>query len=588
MRATRAHLGAAVLLVSFSLLMLWPLPRLIRHAAADRERTLVNAWLYDWSWYAAVHRGASLFRADVPEATEPQLGVALFAFPLLAAGLPPLTVHNVLLLLGFAFTGYGAFVLVRVVTGSWWAGLAAGIVLAFVPWRFAHLGETQLAWAGWLPLMLAALIAFGRDPTWSRGLLFAATVFMNGLTSMHWLAFGTAAIVFAILILLIRRPRALGMAMVMLLLALVLLTPLALPYLGAVAMAPGGERPAFPGLAATVLALVGLIGPLGRDATPRRLVLFVAVLWVLIGAAGSLGAFPFVPLAPATWAMIGYTGLALLAGIGAMKVERQRHLLGAAVAALLLFELRPEPRQWQLVDAAEPPVYRWLARSPHRMIVELPAGDRHEYLFRSTIHHRKVLAGEEIVRAFAERPVDLAVIDRLKARGVTALVVHGDGLRDETAAAIRYFLLRGYDAGRLKLAGRFDRGPEGDYVFTFERGDLKPYFGPQPASRPIGWLDEPLPGADVRGPVRVKGWALAPAGIRRVRVYVNNRALAYDAQLFARPDVGALYPWHDASRAGFTIDIHREREGPTDVEVEITDSRGRAVLLPQRWFVWSP
>jgi hypothetical protein len=131
------------------------------------------------------------------------------------------------------------------------------------------------------------------------------------------------------------------------------------------------------------------------------------------------------------------------------------------------------------------------------------------------------------------------IIERLKALGVTTLVVHGDTLHDETAAAIRFFLLRAFDNGKLRFAGRFDRGVDGDYAFTLEHGDLKPYFGPQPASRPFGSLDEPKMDSDVRGPVRVMGWALAPSGIRRVRVFVHNREWHYDAQLFPRPDVAA-------------------------------------------------
>jgi hypothetical protein len=294
-----------------------------------------------------------------------------------------------------------------------------------------------------------------------------------------------------------------------------------------------------------------------------------------------------------TTPVAAYTGLALLAGIGTMKIVRRWPLLGLLIVALLIYELRPRaPLQFHLIDTDEPPVYRWLAQSGDRgAILELPIQNdesRYEYLFRTTIHRRPLAYNEELIRAFAQRPIDQGILDRLQAMGVTTIVVHGDALRDETAAAMRFFLLRAFDTGRLRFLGRFDRGVEGDYVFTHGRGDLKPYFGPQPLTRPIGWLDEPRTDAEVRGPVRVMGWALAPAPVKRVRVYVDNRARRFDAQLFPRPDVAAIYPWHDASRSGFTLDIPRFREGRTDVEIEITDARGVTVRLPQRWFVWSP
>lgn len=653
----RAHLAAAALFLGLAALMLWPLPRLVARAVAHPSDPFVNTWVYDWAWHATTSGGATLFDANAmhPDGpslafTEHQYGIAMFGFPFRAAGAAPLLTHNLLLLLGFAFTGYGAFVLARVVTGSWWAGAISGIFFAFLPWRFTHLTHTQHAWAGWLPLMLAALIAFARQPAWQRALLFGLAFFMNGLTNLHWMSFGSLAIGLAALIFLIRRPRALALLGASTVVATLLLIPFLLPYRQVrekyglrgnidetrrYSAQPSDwltgnfhnrlhmqwqmndgttdpERWLFPGAGGVLLALVGLIGPIksASDASLRKLVLATGAAWIVLGFLGSLGLnaafhrflFDYVELfrgirAPARWAMIAYVGIALLAGIGALKIVRHRPAVGALVAALLLFELRSAPLQFHLADTDEPPVYRFLGQSSDRGgILELPIrrGDtEYEYLLRSPSHHRKLVNGvsevgrhDEFVRAFEQRPVDLNILDELTKIGVTTIVVHADTLLDETSG-IHFFLFRAIDAGRLRFVARFDRGIEGDYVFAIGKGDAKPFFGPQPMSRPVGWLDEPAKGAEVRGSVRVMGWALAPAGIRHVRVFVNNRARRFEAQLFARPDVGALYPWHDTKRAGFTVDIPRDREGGTDIEVEITDARGETVRLPQRWFVWS-
>lgn len=652
----RAHGSAAAVFLLLAALMLWPLPRLIARAVVHPSDPFVNTWVYDWAWHATTHRGVSLFDANAlyPDGpslafTEHQYGIALVGFPFRAAGAPPLLTHNLLLLLGFAFSGYGAFVLARTVTGSWWAGVISGVFFAFLPWRFTHLTHTQHAWAGWLPLMLAALIVFARTPTWQRALLFGAAFFMNGITNLHWMTFGSVAIGLAALLFLIRKPKALAMIAAATVVATLLLIPFLLPYrevrqkyglrgnaeetrrYSAVPRdwltgnfhnrlhmqwklydaKTDPERWLFPGVGGLLLALVGLIGPLGKDATTRRLVLLTALLWLTLGFLGSLGLnfafhrllFEHVELfrgirAPARWAMIAYTGLALLAGIGAFKIVRQRHVAGALLAALLVYELRSAPLQFHLADTDEPPVYRWLAQQKEGAILELPirrGETEYEYFLRSTIHHRRMVNGVSevgvhgsFVDAFARRPIDLAILDRLAQIGVTTLVVHGDWITGDDAAAVRDFLYRAYDAGKLRYVSRFDRGVEGDFVFILGKGDTKPFFGPQPLTRPIGWLDEPQSAAEVRGMVRVMGWALGPAPIRRVRVFVKNREQFVDAQLFPRPDVGALYPWHDASRSGFTVDIPRgRREGGTDIEVEITDASGTTVRLPQRWFVWS-
>ena len=514
MRRASGHLAAAVLFVTLTLLMLWPLPRLVARAAVSPREPLVNAWRYDRAWHQLRH---GVFERE-------QFGIALVGFPMRAAGAPPLLTHNILLLLGFAVSGYGAFVLAKLVTGSWWAGLVSGIAFAFTPWRFAHLAETQHAWSGWLPLAAAAVVAFALKRTWVRGTMLAATLVMAWLT---W---------------------------------------------------SGGQgRFVFPGFAVALLALIGLIGPLGRDAKLRRVVLLAALIAIAVGYF----------LAP----VVAYAGIALLAGIGAMKLIRHRHAIGVVIAAILIFELRPNLPRFHLIDTDEPPVYRYLAQSGRGAILELPMGYDDSliaYLFRSTIHHRPVVREPKLAVMFERRPIDFAVLDALGASGVTTIVVHNDEIVGTKAALVRDFLFRAVEAGRLKYVARFDRGVEGDYVFELGRGDAKPFFGPQPLSRPVAYLDEPQEGAELRGLVRVSGWALAPDGIKRVRVYVDNHDEHVDAQLFPRLDVGALYPWHDATKAGFTIDIpRRKREGKIDVEVEVMDSRGRIVRLPQRWFVWS-
>ncbi|HEX3584121.1 MAG TPA: hypothetical protein VH087_20315, partial [Thermoanaerobaculia bacterium] len=69
-----------------------------------------------------------------------------------------------------------------------------GIFAAFVSFKFDHLSHVQVVWTGWLPLMLAALLAYWRHADTKHALLLGGAFVMNGLTNIYWLAFGAIAL----------------------------------------------------------------------------------------------------------------------------------------------------------------------------------------------------------------------------------------------------------------------------------------------------------------------------------------------------------------------------------------------------------
>ncbi len=60
-----------------------------------------------------------------------------------------------------AFSGCAAYFLGLRLTGSFAAGMAAGVFHAFVPFRFTHLPHLQHVFAGWVPLLIVAGIVEG-------------------------------------------------------------------------------------------------------------------------------------------------------------------------------------------------------------------------------------------------------------------------------------------------------------------------------------------------------------------------------------------------------------------------------------------
>ncbi len=70
----------------------------------------------------------------------------------------PLLAYNVLMLLSFVLSAFGAYVWALRLSGSRRAALLSGIVFAFVPYRFAHyFGHLNLDATQWMPLALAAM-----------------------------------------------------------------------------------------------------------------------------------------------------------------------------------------------------------------------------------------------------------------------------------------------------------------------------------------------------------------------------------------------------------------------------------------------
>jgi hypothetical protein len=289
-------------------------------------------------------------------------GIAVLLFPFRAAGVSPIAAHNIAILLGFAFSGFGAYLLARLITGSGPAGLVAGIFYAFVPFRFTHLSHVQHVWGGTLPLLLAALLWYVRKPTWQRAALFGVAFLFNGLCNVHWLLFASVAIAATVVIV---RPRILPLA-ASAACAMLLLAAFLQPYREAANLygmrrswsetksfsalpsdwlvsnfhnrlyAPlrnpnvDPERWLFPGALSLALGGVALL-------SGDRKTLRIAGLWIGIGFFGSLGLhtifhrflFQYFPgfqaiRVPARWAAIALVGLAILVAIGISLIARGR------------------------------------------------------------------------------------------------------------------------------------------------------------------------------------------------------------------------------------------------------------------------
>ena len=237
----KRELGAFAVFLALAIAMTWPLALHLDTAVPDRGDPLFVAFVLDWVCHSLTHAPLELYNPPIfhpglyPLAySENMIAIALAVLPLHLLGVAALTKYNIALLLGFAFAGYGAWVLARVVTRHTLGSLIAGIFFAFGSFKIAHVQHAHIIWSGWLPLILAALFVYWRSGRTRHAALLAAAFVMNGLTNVYWLLFGGVALLLSIGFLAIADPRRERVFWLRLFVALfvagLVLLPFLLPY----------------------------------------------------------------------------------------------------------------------------------------------------------------------------------------------------------------------------------------------------------------------------------------------------------------------------------------------------------------------
>jgi hypothetical protein len=410
-----------------------------------------NMWRLRWFAHALVTPSARLFDANIfyPEPRTLALSDAMFvegtlAAPLVWAGMAPVLVHNLLLLGAIAVSGVSMFALARYLTGSRGAGVLAGIVFAFAPYRFEHVMHMELQWAMWMPLAFLALHRTFDTGKWKYGLATGACLALQMLSSIYYGIFLASLIALAAVLLMARdRKVPLRRALLPLaagaVLAVVVSGAYAMPYLRVhdrvgdrpageiaafsarpqsyLAATPanwlyasvsawrgGPERRLFPGVIPVVLAIAGLL-----LRTPSRraivyLLLLVAAFETSLGFGGHAYAFLYdhVPVyrglrAPARLGIFVLMFLGVLAAYGYQTLVEGRAIMTRAVLVAVLavgllaeyvVTVRPAP-----YPNTAPPIYRVLAQQPRGVVAEFPVprvdalpGRDADYAYMSTFH----------------------------------------------------------------------------------------------------------------------------------------------------------------------------------------------------------
>src|SRR4051812_10187785 len=431
----RARIPSAALLplfVALAVVHTWPLASDPAHLSRnDNGDTVFNEWVMAWVVHQAPRDPVHLFDANIlyPARSTLAYSDALLAESALAAPVlwlrgSPVLAYNLVLIAGFALTGWAMCFVVERWTGSWLAGIVAGLIFGFNGHTLTRLPHLQAQHAEFLPLAMLALDQLLRRPGPRSAVRLGAWVALQALASIYLLVFTAIALGAATL----TRPRewlgsrfrpasralALGIGV-----SAIVLIPLLLPYwrvsreLGftrgldgmsfyAAKLADYLATPArihmttwsarfftgnafFPGALALVLAATALASGVAFRDVRARMCLAAGIAGVYLSFGTKLPGYALLyhalPLLQAIRhvSRFGYLGIfsaAALAGFGVIVLrDRVPARLWPPLAALILLVAAAEPLAAPLgltYFGRVPRIYQHVPRRPGVVVAELP------------------------------------------------------------------------------------------------------------------------------------------------------------------------------------------------------------------------
>ncbi len=190
----RRHFVILALYCLLTLVLTSPLSCDMGEALAGASSDVyINPWA-DWWTKKALSEGLDFYHTDYmfyPQGTSLVFHSFSHANTALSLILAPLVgrlvAYNLTILLAYALSGFGMYLLAHDLTGCTPAAVVAGVVFAFCPYHMFESAHPVLVTTQWIPLFVLALRMFRDvDARWFRQSLLAALWFtLNALSSWH-------------------------------------------------------------------------------------------------------------------------------------------------------------------------------------------------------------------------------------------------------------------------------------------------------------------------------------------------------------------------------------------------------------------
>jgi len=437
----------------------WPLASDPAHLSRnDNGDTVLNEWAIAWVAHQAPRAPFDLYQANIffPERdtlaySESMIVQSAMAAPFLWLGASPVLAYNLVLMAGFALTGWAVTLVMARWTNDWIAGVLAGMFAGFNAHTIARLPHLQAQHVEFLPCALVALDALFREPRAGHALRLAGWFTLQALTSVYLLVFSAFALIAAAVV----RPdgwtgtrfrRTVPLLVVAAIGAAALLAPFLLPYYRvsheqgltrslvdarwfAASAAdylttPGrlhwelwshrfvGLTPLFPGVAALALSALAVAAGIAFRDPRARMCLAMGVCGFLLSFGTRLPGYDVLfhatPLlqairAPVRFGYLAVLASAMLAGFGVVELRRRLSAAAwapavAVIAVLALVEPLAAPLTLSPFNGINP-LYDRLAMEPGAAVVELPLPDSRAIfhnagsMLNSTRHWKPIVNG---------------------------------------------------------------------------------------------------------------------------------------------------------------------------------------------------
>ncbi|PWT81729.1 MAG: hypothetical protein C5B57_09930, partial [Blastocatellia bacterium] len=233
----------AALFLALALVATYPVIRApASYAYFGHSDAQLNMWIMAWEAHALRVDPRNFFNGNIffPELrtiaySEVLLGYFPLFAPILWLGGTPALAFNTVLLTSFVASGFCMYLLTRHLTGRNWPAVVAGIVYAFLPYRFVHIPQIQLEAMEWLPLAFLFLHLFVErgSPRYAAGLVVA--IVFGTLCCVYYGVFMATALIIAVPLLAVieqraREVRKLATLAAVAAIAALILTPVFLQY----------------------------------------------------------------------------------------------------------------------------------------------------------------------------------------------------------------------------------------------------------------------------------------------------------------------------------------------------------------------
>jgi hypothetical protein len=454
------RLALLLIFVVLAVVHTWPLAaRPSLYSRLDTADAQLNTWAMAWVAHILPRDPQRLFDAGIfyPEKrtlaySEPLLVQGTLAIPILELGGSPVLAYNLVLLAGFALTGWATALLALRATGSLAAAVVAGSIAAFNAQSLVRLPHIQAQHLEFLLLALFALDRLLEHGRLSHALLLGGAVALQGFASIYALIFTVWALACAAVVRLHewlgpRRWRVALRLVAAAAFAAILLAPVLRPYY-VLSKQYGLSRSVaesqqfsstwtdylytgsrvhyslwsrafdksadanFPGFVALALAVVGLAGSLRSDRYVR-MAAAIAAGAVFLSVAPRLPGFPWAhDHLPGVGAIRAYSragqiamvAIGLLAAAGVVKLrhrwgkERYWPAVACGVIALVNVESLRAPLKYKPFEGV-PAIYDVLQSADHVAVLELPVFPRTgvfgnaTYMVNATAHWKPLVNG---------------------------------------------------------------------------------------------------------------------------------------------------------------------------------------------------